>query len=83
MLRTTQNLVVAQPNQAPARSRSDLAGRLVRLNGHVDQLLAIGMVALQAHGRQLFVGARQARPVAAPTKPPLVLLRERHTSTTR
>ena len=49
MLRTTQNLVVAQPNQAPARSRSDLTGRLVRLNGHLDQVLAIGVVALQAH----------------------------------
>jgi len=49
MLRTTQNLVVAQPNQAPARSRSDIAGRLVRLNGHLDQVRAIGVVALQAH----------------------------------
>jgi hypothetical protein len=49
MLRTTQNLVVAQPNQAPARCRSDLAGRLVRLNGHLDQVLAIGVVALQAY----------------------------------
>ncbi len=49
MLRATQNLAVAQPNQAPARSRSDLAGRLVRLNGHLDQVLAIGVVALQAH----------------------------------
>ena len=57
MLRTTQNLVVAQPNQAPARSRSDLTGRLVRLNGHLDQVLAIGVVALQArderHGPHL------------------------------
>ncbi len=49
MLRTTQNLVVAQPNQAPAHSGTDLAGRLVRLNGHLDQVLAIGVVALQAH----------------------------------
>jgi hypothetical protein len=48
MLRTAQNLGVAQPNQAPAYGRDDLARRLFRLDGNLDRVFAIGAVALQA-----------------------------------
>jgi hypothetical protein len=48
MLGTTQNLLVAEPNQAPALGRNDLARRLVRPEGNLDRVRAINAVALQA-----------------------------------
>jgi hypothetical protein len=46
MLAAPQNLVVAQPNQAPALGRSDLARRLVWLDGDLDHVRAIDPLTL-------------------------------------
>ena len=52
MLGTTQNLLVAEPNQAPALGRNDLARRLVRPEGNLDRVRAINAVALQAQDQR-------------------------------
>jgi hypothetical protein len=66
MLGTAENLVVAQPNQAPAQSGNDLARRLVRLDGDFDQVLAIGVIAFQAqderHGPHLTLARASYQP---------------------